>query len=137
MCDPHDIEPLNRRHRHVRMNDSIVCLSLFCRLYRGVSATVLVELLLRRGTDDDLRQAEAAIERLAAVPTDPGLVLYEIPLLRLRGLVAQARGDDVAYRKFMESYRTNAAVAGFEALITAPDATPTPPPNTALRSDTV
>ena len=49
-----------------------------------LATTVLVEALLRRGADGDLRDAQAAIELLAAVPTDPGFVLHEIPLLRLR-----------------------------------------------------
>ena len=37
----------------------------------GVPATgVLVEILLDRGAENDVAEAEAAIERLAAVPTD-------------------------------------------------------------------
>jgi adenylate cyclase len=34
----------------------------------------------------DMHEAAAAIERLAAVPTDPAFVLNEITLLRLRAL---------------------------------------------------
>ena len=41
-----------------------------------------------------MQEAAAAIERLAAVPTDPGFVLNEIPLLRLRALLARAHGDE-------------------------------------------
>ena len=37
---------------------------------------------------------EAAIDRLAAAPTEPGLVLHDIWLLRLRALLARAHGDD-------------------------------------------
>jgi adenylate cyclase len=51
---------------------------------RGMATTVLVESLLQRGSAGDLTDAQAAIDRLAAVPTDPGFVLFEIPLLRLR-----------------------------------------------------
>ena len=41
----------------------------------GIPATgVLVETLLERGADGDVAEAEAAIERLAAAPTDEGLV---------------------------------------------------------------
>ena len=41
----------------------------------GIPATgVLVETLLDRGTDGDVAEAEAAIERLAAAPADEGLV---------------------------------------------------------------
>ena len=36
--------------------------------------------------------------RLAAVPTDPGVVLNDIWLLRLRALLARAHGDEAAYR---------------------------------------
>ncbi len=38
--------------------------------------------------------AAAAIERLAAVPTDPGFVLNEIPLPRMRALLARAHGGE-------------------------------------------
>jgi len=51
--------------------------------YRGAAVGVLVEPPLQRGTDADLKQAQAVIERLAAAPTDPGFVLHELPLLRL------------------------------------------------------
>ena len=56
-----------------------------------LATTVLVEALLRRGTDGDRQDAQAEIDRLAAVPTDTGFVLHEIPLLRLRALLARAR----------------------------------------------
>ena len=54
-----------------------------------------VETLLARGGEADLQEAETAIERLASSPLDPGLVLREIWLLRLRALLADARGDEV------------------------------------------
>jgi hypothetical protein len=46
-----------------------------------LATTVLVEALLGRGADADLQDARVEVERLAAVPTDPGLVLHEIWLL--------------------------------------------------------
>jgi adenylate cyclase len=58
-------------------------------LYLGAATTVLVESLLRRGRGADLDDAQAAIDSLAAVPTDPGFMLYELPLLRMR---AYSRG---------------------------------------------
>ena len=62
----------------------------------GIPATgVLVETLLDRGAEGDVAKAEAAIERLAAAPADDGLVMRDIWLLRLRALLARARGDDV------------------------------------------
>jgi adenylate cyclase len=90
-------------------------------IWRGPAITVLVESLLQRGADGDLKSAQAAIDRLAAVPTDPGFLLHELPLLRLRALAAKARGDDVTHRELMEQYRTDAAAAGFEGLVIAPD----------------
>jgi hypothetical protein len=64
----------------------------------GVPATgVLVEALLARGADGDVAEAEAAIERLAAAPTDDGLAVRNILLLRLQALLARARGDAAAY----------------------------------------
>jgi hypothetical protein len=57
----------------------------------GVAATgVLVETLLDRSAEYDVAEPEAAIERLAAAPTDDGLVLQDIWLLRLRALLASS-----------------------------------------------
>jgi len=83
-------------------------------LSRGAATVALVESLLRRGSDTDLQEAAAAIERLAAVPTDPGFVLNEIPLLRMRALLAQALGDETAYRDYRDRYRAMATSLGFE-----------------------
>jgi class 3 adenylate cyclase len=84
---------------------------------RGLATTVLVEALLERCTDTDLQEAQAKIERLAVVPTDPGFVLHELPLLRLRALLARARGDEVTYRDFADRYRRMATDLGFEGHI--------------------
>ncbi len=84
----------------------------------GIPATgVLVETLLDRGADDDVAEAQAAIERLAAAPADEGLVIRDIWLLRLRALLARARGDDVAYRDLVSRYRAMAESLGFEGHI--------------------
>ena len=83
-------------------------------LVRGAATAALVESLLRGGSDSDLVEAEAAIERLAAVPTDPGFVLNEIPLLRMRALLAQAHGDEAAYRDCRDRYRAMATSLGYE-----------------------
>jgi class 3 adenylate cyclase len=90
---------------------------------RGVATTVLVEALLERGIDGDLQEAQAAIDRLAAVPTEPGFVLHELPCLRLRALVARKQGDDAGCRELMQRYRAKAAAAGFGPLVDAVDAT--------------
>jgi len=83
-------------------------------IWSVLATTALVEALLRRGDDGDLQDAQAADERLAAMPTDPGFVLHEIPLLRLRALLARARGDEAAYREFTDRYRARATSLGFE-----------------------
>jgi hypothetical protein len=81
----------------------------------GIPATgVLVETLLDRGTDADVAEAQAAIERLAAAPSDDGLVIREIWLLRLRALLARVRGDQVAYGDLVSRYRAMATSLGFE-----------------------
>jgi len=84
---------------------------------RGVATTILVESLLARGADGDLREAQAAIDRLEEVPVEPGFVLHEIPLLRLRALVAQTHGDEAACHELMQRCRAKAASAGFEPLV--------------------
>ena len=83
-------------------------------IWSVLATTVLVEALLRRAADADLQEAQAAIDRLAAVPTDPGLVLHEIPLLRLRALLARARGEEAGYRELRNRYRARATECGFE-----------------------
>jgi hypothetical protein len=81
----------------------------------GIPVTgVLVETLLDRGTEHDVAEAEAAIERLAAAPADDGLVIREVWLLRLRALLAQAHGDEAGYRDYRDRYRAMATELGFE-----------------------
>jgi hypothetical protein len=91
----------------------------------GVPATgVLVETLLDRGTDGDVAEAEAAIERLATAPADEGLVIREVWLLRLRALLARARGDDTGYRDYRDRYRDMAKTLGFEGHMAWAEAMP-------------
>ena len=63
------------------------------------------------------------IERLAEVPTEPGFVLYEIVLMWLRALLAQAVGDEAAYRAFRDRYR-HGDIIGFEGHIALAEAMP-------------
>jgi hypothetical protein len=87
-------------------------------LFWGVPSTgVLVETLLDRGAESDAAEADAAIERLAAAPADDGLVIRDIWLLRLRALLAQARGDGAAYAQFRDRYRDMATSLGFDGHI--------------------
>lgn len=90
-------------------------------IWRGRATEVLVDLLLRRGSVADQHEAQAAIDRLAAVPTDPGFVLHELPLLRSRALLAKTRGDEIGCRNLLEQHRAKAAAAGFDALLATAD----------------
>ncbi len=84
----------------------------------GIPATgVLVETLLERGSAEDVADAEAAIERLAAAPSDDPLAMRDIWLLRLRALLARARGDDVAFQDLVDRYSALAESLGFEGHI--------------------
>jgi hypothetical protein len=73
-----------------------------------------VETLLDRGAESDVAEAEAAIARLAAAPTDDGLAVRDIVLLRLRALLARARDDTATYAQFWDRYRNMATSLGFE-----------------------
>jgi adenylate cyclase len=67
-----------------------------------------------RGADSNVQTAQEMIDRLAAVPTDPGFVLHEIPLLRLRALVARQGGEQTGYRDWLDRYRATATACGFQ-----------------------
>ena len=91
-------------------------------IWSALATTVLVEALLQRRGGGDLGDAQAAIDRLAAAPTDPGFVLHELALLRLRALLAGAHGDETCYRDYRDRYRTMATSLGFEGHIAAAEA---------------
>ncbi|WP_353612574.1 AAA family ATPase [Mycobacterium sp. 1274756.6] len=84
---------------------------------RGEATRVFVEALLLRGATADLAEAQAAINRLAAVPTDPGFVLFEVPLLRLRALLARAKGEEAGYRDLAARYLARSVAADFQGHI--------------------
>jgi adenylate cyclase len=91
-------------------------------IFRGPATTVLVEALLARGRAVDLKDAQRAIDRLAEVPTEPGFVLHELPVLRLRALLARARGDESGYQRFLQRFRAKAQEADFEGCLAQADA---------------
>ncbi|WP_176234696.1 adenylate/guanylate cyclase domain-containing protein [Mycobacterium simiae] len=91
-------------------------------IFRAPATTALVEALLSRGGPDDIDAAQRAVDRLAAVLTEPDFVLHEIPVLRLRALLARARGDQTGYRQFLHGFRAKAAQAGFEGYLAQADA---------------
>ncbi|OBI07653.1 hypothetical protein A5679_10790 [Mycobacterium scrofulaceum] len=70
--------------------------------------------MLDRGSDRDIADAEAAIERLANAPADEGLAIREIWLHRMRALLARARGEGKAYSRIRDRYRDMAKTLGFE-----------------------
>ena len=93
------------------------------RPFYGVWGTgVLVQTLLERGAEGDLAEAQEAIDRLAKLRADQGSAMLEITLLRLRALLARARGDDVAYRDLVNRYRAMAESLGFEGHIAMAEA---------------
>jgi hypothetical protein len=69
------------------------------------------EQLMSRG---DYDEAESQIERLALVGADLEWGSRELAALRLRVLLAQARGDEIAYRELRDRYRGMANELGFE-----------------------
>ena len=71
---------------------------------------VFVETLLARGGEADLQEAQTAIERLAAAPMD--VVDRDIWVLRLRALLAGARGDEAAHRDLSQQHRAMATKLG-------------------------
>jgi class 3 adenylate cyclase len=84
----------------------------------GIPATaVLVETLLDRGTDDDIREAAAVIERLAAAPAAERLAMRDIWVLRSQALLARARGDVAKYAQLRDSYRDMARELEFDGHI--------------------
>lgn len=86
-------------------------------IWTAFAVSILVEALLQRGGESDLDEAESIMDQLAAVPTDPGFVMHDITLLRLRALLARARGDEASYRDFRDRYRAMATSLGFEGQI--------------------
>jgi class 3 adenylate cyclase len=81
--------------------------------YSVMCTSSLVEALLDRAADGDVEEAEAVIARLATAPVRD-LAVCDIALLRLRALLARARGDGTAYRQLSDRYRAMASNLGFE-----------------------
>jgi hypothetical protein len=87
------------------------------REYAAFGAGMLAEALLERGAEGDLVEAQEAIDRITQLRAEGGAI-RDILLLRLRALLAQARGDDVAFKDFASRYRAMAESLGFEGHIT-------------------
>ncbi|MGE5694609.1 MAG: ATP-binding protein, partial [Candidatus Sericytochromatia bacterium] len=82
--------------------------------YCDAATRFLVYELLFDGTDVQVREAEAAVERLAAVHVLEGLAIHEIALLELHAHLARRRGDPLSYRKLRDAYLDRATALGFE-----------------------
>lgn len=85
----------------------------YCDLANGT----LAEMLMERGDEGDLAEAQRAIDRLANLPADTGSAMRDITLLRLRALMARARGNGVAYLDLVIRYRDMAKMLGYEGHI--------------------
>ncbi len=88
------------------------------------AAASFVETLLSRGSEGDVEKAERAVDRLAAAPTDAVWPPRDIMVLRLRALLARARGEDAAYRHLVEEYRGLARSLGYEGHMAWSEAMP-------------
>ena len=82
--------------------------------FRGAATTAFVKALLQRGGEQDVDEAASAIDQLAAIPTEPGFVLFDVALPALRALLARVRGDEASYRDYAERYLAMSTSFGFE-----------------------
>ena len=83
-----------------------------------------METLLDRGAEDDVAEAEAAIERLAARQPMRVWRCATSGCCGLRALLARARGEGVSYLEFVNRYRDMATSLGFEGHIAWAEAMP-------------
>ena len=81
--------------------------------YLSATAGVLVDTLLARGDEGDVEEAERVISRLASGP-DEAVMYRQVWLLRLRALVARAKGEEIRHRELAQRYRVLATSLGYE-----------------------
>jgi adenylate cyclase len=79
-----------------------------------VATDVYVVALLARATGRDFAEAESAIERLERLRCGRRWAARDVYVVRLRALLAKARGDDDAYRDYRDRYRALANEHGYE-----------------------
>jgi adenylate cyclase len=79
-----------------------------------LAVTVLVESLIERRTDGDLRVAQEVVDRLAAVETEPGYLPVKTSLLQLRAKLARISGDADACQYFLDCYDEVTTSCGFD-----------------------
>jgi hypothetical protein len=78
------------------------------------TSAVLVGTLLARGGDGDLAEAEKVTDRLETAPLEMAAEAIDVWMLRMRAMLADARGEDRRYRDHRDRYRTLATSLGFE-----------------------
>ncbi len=78
------------------------------------TSAIFVGTLLARGGDGDLAEAEAVTDRLETAPLEMAAEAIDVWTLRLRAMLADARGDDRRYRDHRDRYRTLVTSLGFE-----------------------
>jgi hypothetical protein len=74
-------------------------------------------MLLQRGADGDLAEAQQAMDRLANLLAGTDSAMRDIAVLRLQALIARARGDEITYQDWVIRYRAMAEALGFEGHI--------------------
>ena len=79
-----------------------------------MATVTFVEALLARGGDDDLGEAEAAIDRFEYLAVEFPWAARDVAVLRLRALLSQVHGEEAAYQEMMERYRAMATSLGYE-----------------------
>jgi AAA ATPase domain len=107
--------------RHGDIDDAINCMrsALDLLFERGqfawgvVASAVFVGTLLDRGGESDLAEAEAATDRMETAPLEMASECLDLWLLRMRALLADARGDESVYRDYRDRYRATATALGF------------------------
>jgi adenylate cyclase len=80
----------------------------------GLAVWVLVESLLRRDGSAGVDEAEHAVTDLASMAAGPGFAIFEVLVVRLRALLALARGDEPAYRDLVARYQAMSESHGYE-----------------------
>ncbi|RDH76923.1 cyclase [Mycolicibacterium moriokaense] len=92
------------------------------RFYGIWGAGFLVEALLKRGAQGDLAEADEVVDWLSSQRAEQDSAIVDVMLLRLRALLADARGDDDAYRDLAGRYREMAKSLDFEGHIASAEA---------------
>ena len=82
-------------------------------LYLGRATTVYVTSLLTRAADGDVALARSAVNRMAECTGPSTIGFHELPLLRLRALVARREGDDAGHLRLADRYRVRARERGY------------------------